>query len=330
LDRRRVILAATCFGAVAAFPAAVAQQQGKVWRVGFLMSRSSSSVKRAGYDAIFLKTLRELGYVEGKNIVVEWRFADGKYDRLPGLAAELVQRKADVIVAWAPPSIQAAKQATSTIPIVMTGAGDPVGSGFVASLSRPGGNITGTSNIAVELSVKYLELLQAVVPRLTRVAVLLNPANPSYGAVLRNVQASAKTAGVKLIPRDARTEIDIDTAFGAATNENASALIVAPDGFFVSRADQIVQLADKHRLPTIYTTREYATVGGLMTYGQNLAEHFRLAAVYVAKILKGAKPGDLPVEQPTKLELVLNIRTARRLGLNVSRDFLARVDEVIE
>jgi putative ABC transport system substrate-binding protein len=211
----------------------------------------------------------------------------------------------------------------------MIGVGDPVGNGFVASLSRPGANVTGISNMTLELSAKYLEVVQAVVPTVARVAVLVNPANPSHNKVLENVQASGK-GRVKIIPVAARTRSEIDAAFTGARKARAEALIVTADGFFVSQAAQIVQLAARHRLPSIYTTREFAEAGGLMSYGQNLAEHFRLAAVYVDKILKGAKPAELPVEQPTKFELVVNIDTAKQLGIRLSRDFLATVDEVIQ
>ena len=327
IRRRQLLLTA---GAILVAPLMGIAQQPGVRRIGFLTGRSRSSVRNSDYDAIFLKSLRELGYVEGKNILIEWRFAEGKFDHLPSLAAELVQLKVDVIVAWAPPSVQAAKQATSTIPIVMMGLGDPVGSGFVASFSRPGGNITGLSNASVELSIKYLELLRAAAPKLTRVAVLLNPGNPTYVDVLNNVQASAKTSGVKVIPVEARTESQIEAAFGAMTRERAGALIIEPDSFFVSQGRQIAELALKHRLPSIYPTREYAEAGGLMTYGQNLAEHFRRAAVYVDKIFKGAKPGDIPVEQPTTFELVINLKTARTLGLTISRELQFRADKLIE
>ena len=330
MDRRRAIAAIGAFGGVMATLMAGAQQERKLWRVGVLMARSRSSVQKAAFDAIFSTSLRKLGYVEGKNILIEWRYAEGKYERLPGLAAELLQLKPDVIVAWAPPSVQAAKQATSTIPIVMVGLGDPVASGFVASLSRPGGNVTGLSNLTVELSVKYLELLQAVAPKLRRVAVLLNPNNPAHTDVLRNVQASAKTSGVRVIPVEARTEAEIEAAFGAMTRSSAGALIIEADSFFVSQVQQIAGLALKHKLPSIYVNRGYAEAGGLMSYGQDLTEIFRRAAIYVDKIFKGAKPGELPVEQATKVELVINHKTAKALGITISKELLLRADEVIE
>ncbi|MGH8700266.1 MAG: ABC transporter substrate-binding protein [Burkholderiales bacterium] len=274
--------------------------------------------------------LRDLGYVEGKNIVIEFRWAEAKYERLPGLAAELVQLKVDVIVAANPPAIQAAQQATTIIPIVMVSSPDPVGARFIASLSRPGGNITGLSNINVDLSGKYLELLRAAVPKLSRVAVLVNPGHPQHPDMLKNIQAAAKTTGVNVSPVQASTASQIEATVGAMTRERAGALIVLPDSFFNTQRRQIAELAAKNRLPSIVSGREFVEAGGLMSYGQNTLERFRRATYYVDKILKGAKPGDLPVEQPTKFELVINMKTAKAIGLAISQDLLFRADRVIE
>ena len=274
--------------------------------------------------------MRELGYVEGKNFMIESRFADGKYERLPALAAELVQLRVDVIVAFGTPPIQAAQRATTTIPIVMVASGDPVASGFVASLSHPGSNLTGLSNIFTDLSSKYLELLRAAVPKLSRVAVLMNPHHPLHAGALKQIQATAKTMRVELPSVEASAAGQIDAAFGVMRRKRAGALIVLADPFFTTQARRIVEIAAKDRLPTIFWTREHVEAGGLMSYGQDLAEHFRRAATYVDKILKGAKPRDLPVEQPTKLELVINRKTAKTLGLNITNELLLRADKVIE
>ncbi|MGH8864410.1 MAG: ABC transporter substrate-binding protein [Burkholderiales bacterium] len=323
------MLIALATGALAAPLASFAQQKPpRVARIGFLGAASASAIPN--WVETLRAGLRDLGYVEGKNIVIEYRWADGKYERLPGLAAELVQLKVDVIVAAGTPAIPAAQQATSAIPIVMVGTGDPVGSGFVASLSRPGGNITGLSNIVVDVSVKYLELLRVAVPKLSRVAVLVNPGHPLHPDLLKNTQATAKTTGVKVLPAEASTTSQIEAAVGAMTRERAGALIVLADPFFYTQAPRIAELAAKNRLPTMFWTRELVEAGGLMSYGQNIAEHFRRAATYVDKILKGTKPADLPVEQPTKLELVINLKTAKAIGLTIPQELLLRADKVIE
>ena len=311
--------------------ASLAQQQPtKVARIGFLAAGSASAPGYARRVEALRAGLRDLGYVEGKNIIIEFRWAEGKYERLPGLAAELVQLKVDVIVAAGTPGIPAAQQATTTIPIVMATTADPVGAGFVASLSRPGGNITGLSNIAVDLSSKYLELLRVAVPKLSRVAVLVNPGHPIHPDMLKNIQAAAKTTGVKVSPLQASTASQIEAAFGAIKRERAGALILLPDQVFLTQARQIAELAAKNRLPTMFWLRELVEAGGLMSYGQNLAEHYRRAATYVDKILKGAKPGDLPVEQSTIFEMVINRKTAKALGLTIPQELLLRADEVIE
>ncbi len=274
--------------------------------------------------------MRELGYVEGKNLVIEWRSADGKYERFPLLAAELVQLKVDVIVTVTPPATSAAQKATTTIPIVMGTTGDPVGNGFIKSLARPGGNITGLTSIVSDLGPKHMEMLLSMVPRLSRVAVLLNPDNLAHIGVLKNVQAAAQRTSLKILPVKARTPQEIENAFSLMTREHAGAVIVAGDGFLTQQRRQIAELAVKNRLPSITGIKEYPETGGLMSYGQNLADQYRRAAVYVDKILKGAKPGDLPVEQPTRLALVINRKTAKALGLTIPQSLLIMADKVIE
>ena len=326
MNSRRKLLVALSAGALAAPLACFAQQQrSKVARIGVLESTSSSANQREALIA----GLRELGYVEGKNMIIEDRWAEGNYERLPGLAAELVQMKVDVIVAGATPAIQAAQRATSTIPIVMVRVGDPVGGGFVASLARPGGNITGLSNLSVDVSSKYLELLRAAVPRLSRVTVLVNPANPIHPDFLKRVQATEKTNSVTISPVEASTASQIEAAFATMTRERAGAVIVLPDPFFASQA-LIAGLAAQHRLPTMFWTRGPVESGALMSYGQNNAEHYYRAATYIDKILKGAKPGDLPVEQPTKIELVINLKTAKAIGLTIPQQLILQADKVIE
>ena len=277
-----------------------------------------------------MRGLRELGYAEGKNIVIEWRFTDGKYERLPGLAAELVRLKVDVIFAAGGPAIGAAQQATTTIPIVFAGVSDPVGLGFVASLARPGGNITGVSNVGVDIIGKNLEFLRAIVPKLSRVALLVNPAGPITPLVLKQLQAAAKTTGVSVSAFEASTTAQIDSAFGSIARARPGALIVARDPFLHEHERQIATLAAKQRLPAIYSFRADVEAGALMSYAANDAEMYRQAARYVDKILKGAKPADLPVEQPMKFELLINRKTAKALGLTISQELLLRADKVIE
>ena len=326
--RRRIVLALGA-GALAAPLASFAQQKpAKVARIGFLAAGSAAGFAR--FVEELRAGLRDLGYVEGKNLIIELRWAEGKYERLPGLAAELVQLKVAVIVAATPPAIKAAQQATTTLPIVMVATPDPVGAGFVASLPRPGGNITGLSTMNVELSSKYLELLRVAVPKLSRVAVLVNPGHPLHPDSLKSIQAAAKTTSVSVSPRQASTASQIEAAFIELTRERTGALIVLPDPLFTTQRRRIAELAVKHRLPTMFSNREYAEAGGLMSYGQNPAEHFLRAATYIDKILKGAKPADLPVEQPTTFELVINLKTAKAIGLTIPQDLLFRADRVIE
>jgi putative ABC transport system substrate-binding protein len=323
--RRKVLIA---LGALALPLVSFAQQKPpKVARIGFLGAASEAGLA-SGAEAL-RAGLRDLGYVEGKNIVIESRWAEGKYERLPGLATELVQLKVDVIVAATTPAVRAVQKVTTTIPIVMVSVGDPVGARFVASLSRPGGNITGLSSLRVATSSKYLELLRVAIPKLSHVAVLVNPSNPTHPNYWKNIQAAAKTIEVNLSPIQAGTASQIEAAFGPIQRERAGALIVLPDPVFLTQAPRITQLAMKNRLPTMFSTRETAEAGGLMSYGQN-PEHVRRAATYVDKILKGAKPADLPVEQPTKFELVINRKTAKAIGLTIPQELLLRADRVIE
>jgi len=310
------------------FPADAQQQATKIPRIGYLATVSLSAIS-ARIEA-FRQGLRELGYVEGKNIVIEWRYAEGKADRLPGLAAELVRLKVDVIVTAGAPATRRAKEATVTIPIVMTNDGDPVGTGFVASLARPGGNITGLSTLAPELSGKQLELLKEIVPRLSRVAVLGTSTRPGNAQSLRETELAAGAFGVKLQYLDVLGPKDIETAFRAASKGRAEAVLVLNSPVLISQRTQIADLAVKSRLPAMYYRREYVEDGGLMSYGVNLSDLDRRAATYVDKILKGAKPADLPVEQPTKFEFVINLKTAKQIGLTIPQSVLYRADKVIK
>ena len=306
---------------------AQAQEPAKVLRIGFL-SGSSPSTSPARREA-FRQGLRELGYVEGKNIVIEQRYAEGKFDRLPALAAELVRLKVDVIVTTGPQATRPAKQATSTIPIVMAQDPDPVGNGFVASLARPGGNITGLATFAPEISGKQLELMKEIVPRLSRVAVFGTSTNPGNAQALREVELAAGAFGVTLQYVDIRDPKDIETAFRAARKDRAEAVLMLPGPVLVLQRAQLADLAVKSRLPTIYPQTEYTEAGGLMYYGANTPDLFRRAAIYVDKILKGAKPADLPVEQPRKFEFIINLKAAKQIDLTIPPNVLAQADKVI-
>jgi putative ABC transport system substrate-binding protein len=328
-NRRKLILAVGA-AAVVAPSGLLAQQQAKVWRVGFLTGRTRSTSLDTDNYGEFPRRLRELGYVEGKNLVIEWRYADGHYDRLPALAAELVRLKVDVIVAGGPPPIIAAQKATSTIPIVFVSSIDPVEAGYVKSLARPGRNITGISNLSGEVSPKQLELLLTMSPKVTRVGVMTNSTNSGNATMLKLVTAAAQKANVKIIPLEAATPEEIDNGFSMLAKQNAGALIVGLDPFFIVQRRQIAELAAKNRLPSIATFREYVEAGGLMGYGQNLAEQYVLVANFVDKILKGAKPHDLPVEQSTKFDVVINRRTAKALGVQVPNAIMMQATKVIE
>ncbi|HKZ07504.1 MAG TPA: ABC transporter substrate-binding protein [Methylomirabilota bacterium] len=314
--------------AVSLVPAA-AQPQEKVPRVGFLGPRTRSN--DAGFTDAFLQGLRDLGWVEGKTIVIEYRWAEGKSDRIPALVAELVRLKVDVIFAGNHAVAVAAKNATRTIPIVMATAADPVGLGLVESLARPGGNVTGlTFSVGTDIAGKWLELLKETVPKVRRVAVLSNPANPSHARAIENVIVAARAVGVQLQLLEARGPNEFDTAFAAMARERAEALLVMLDPFFSFHRARLSDLAAKGRLPAMYGSREHPEAGGLMSYGADFRHNFRRSATYVDKILRGAKPADLPIEQPTKFELVINLKAAKVLGLIIPPSLLLRADHVIE
>ena len=300
----------------------------RVPRVGYL-GNSSASLESDLVDA-FRQGLRELGYIEGRNIVIEYRWADGRYDRFPDLVSDLVRIKADVIVTAGTPGALAAKQATKTIPIVMTVAGDAVGTGLVASLARPGGNVTGSTTIVQELEGKRLELLKEVVPGLSRVATLTNPTNPVNPIVLKQTRLAASTLHLKLEPIvDVKTIAELEQAFATISSARPDGLILIADRFLLAERARIVAFAEKHRLPTMYPYGEMVRDGGLMSYAPSYPDLFRRAASYVDKILKGAKPAELPVEQPNKFELVINLNAARALGLTIPATLLRRADEII-
>jgi len=283
----------------------------------------------APFMAAFHRGLSETGYVEGRNVAIEYRWAEGRYDRLPALAGELVGRKVDVIAAFGPPSARAAKSATSTIPIVF-GSGDPVREGLIAGLARPGGNLTGVSLLTVELMAKRLELLSELVPQAGMIALLVNQNDANAERIIKDVQEAARAKGVQLHVLKAGSESEIDAAFPALVQRQAGGLVVGTDPFFNSRREQLVSLAARHTVPAIYEWREFAAAGGLISYGSSLTSVYRQIGIYTGKILNGAKPADLPVEQPTRFELVVNLNTAKDLGLTVPPSILARADEVIE
>jgi putative ABC transport system substrate-binding protein len=307
---------------------AEAQQPNKIPRIGYL-SGSSLSALAARIEA-FRQGLRELGYVEGKNIAIEWRDAKGNFDRIRELADELVRLKVDVIVSPGPTVTRVVKEATSTIPIVMAQDTDPVGSGFVANLARPGGNITGLATLAPEMGGKQLELLKEIVPRLSRVAVIGNSSNPGDAQAIRETVLTAGSSEVYLRYLDVLDPKDIETAFQAAAKGRADGLFVLGNPTLNAHRKQIVDLAVKHRLPATYARPEFVEDGGLMTYGTSYNDLFRRAAIYVDKILKGAKPADLPVEQPTKFEFIINLNAAKKIGLTIPQKVLARADKVIK
>ena len=304
-----------------------AQQAGKVWRIGSLSPGSSGQSDNL---KIFMQGLNELGYVDGKNIQFERRVADGNLDRLPALAAELVRANVDVILAESSFAVEAARAATKTVPIVMIGVGNAVGSGFVKSISQPGGNITGLTNDSIEVSGKYLEYLRAAVPDLVRVGVLIDPKHPNHPTVLKQVQVTAKAIGASVSTIELRSVSDIDAALRLIQQDRLDALIVPPDPTFPIIYRQITEFAISNRLPTMFGQRRGVEAGGLMGYEPNLTDMYKRAAALVDKILKGGKPADLPVEFPTRFEFIINLKTAKALGMSVPQSLPSRADEVIE
>jgi len=325
--KRRALLIALALGSAGT---ELFGQATKVRRIGFLapLSRSTPESPDVFYDA-FVQGMRELGYVEGRNIVIEWRFADGKFDRLPALAAELVAAKVELVVTHSTPATRALQKATREIPIVFAVLVDPVGSGFASSFGRPGGNITGLSVMDVDPGPKRLELLKAMAPSLSRAAVLVNPDTRVHEGIVKNIQAAGERIGVRVLPIAARTADELDVAFERMERQRL-AVIIADDAFFRSQRRRMAELALRHRVPSIAPWREYVTAGGLISYGQNVADSFRRAATYVDRILKGSKAGDLPIEQPSKIHLAIHRGTAGRLGLMIPGELAILADEVLQ
>jgi putative tryptophan/tyrosine transport system substrate-binding protein len=324
---RRIFLSVLSLGAQSAPHGVAAQSTGKVQRIGYLSSSSSTS----GFHESCRQGLRELGWIEGQNIAIEYRFADGRFDRLPELAAELVQLKVDVIVAQPTPPALAAKNATGTIPIVMISVADPVKLGLIASLARPAGNVTGTSySVDLETFAKGLELLKEAIPKMRRVAVLSNPANPAQTLAINYLKVAAQSLGLQLVLQEARGPDEFYSVFTNIAKERVDALLVVAESVFIVHRARLADLALRTKLPSMHGVRENVQAGALMSYGPSLTYNSRRVATYVDKILKGAKPADLPVEQPTKFELVINVKTAKALGLTIPQSLLLRADEVIQ
>ncbi len=326
MNRRDTMLLLLALGAVPL--AAAAQPRGKVYRIGVL-DTISADLNAANMDA-FRQGLRELGYAEGQNLEIVYRSFDGSSERLPGLASELVRLKVDLILTRGTPAALAAKSATRTIPVVMAASGNPVGLGVVASLGRPGGNVTGLSAQVQDSYAKRVELLKELLPKLARIAALFNMGNPAASPEWKIVEASARSLGIEPQLLDVRRAEDLGRAFDAATKQRAQALVVQIDGLIQANLQTIIERAAKQRLPAIYASREFVDAGGLISYGVSYAHLYRKAASYVDRILKGAKPADLPIEQPTQFELAINLKTAKALGITVPRSLLLRVDKVIE
>jgi putative ABC transport system substrate-binding protein len=330
MNNRRKLIVALGAGTLAVPFGSFAQQPGKVWRVGFLVQAVRPTNLDASFFNAFVQGMRELGYVDGKNLEIHWRFAENRVEQLPSLVADLLRLKVDVIVSSSSTPTRAAQKATTTIPIVMVSVSDPVALGLVKSLARPGGNITGLSNLATDVDTKNLEMLIGMVPKLSRVAVMVNPDNVSRARLLDRFHAVAQKLRITTLPFDARTPQEIEHVFLRISREKIGGLIVTGDSTFHQQLRQIAELAAKYRLPTIAQLREYVEAGGLMSYGANRLDYFRRAATYVDKIFKGAKPGDIPVEQPTLFELYINGKTAKALGLKIPQSLLILTDKVIE
>jgi putative tryptophan/tyrosine transport system substrate-binding protein len=325
VNRRKFLALGTVALPAAALPAWA--QRRTLPRIGFLSLIALEADTRV---PSFVAGLKEFGYVEGKTVAIEWRSAGGDAKRLAGFAQELVRMKVDVIVAVQTQAIEEARRATRTIPIVFAATQDPVGSGYAKSLSRPGGNITGVSSLSAEMSPKQLQLLRSVVPRLTRVALLANPTNSASQAIRTEIQQTAASLGIQITPVGAGKPDEIEPAIATAAAAKSDAVMVLGDSFFVQMRTPIAQAALRHRLPTIFVPRDHVVAGGLMSYGPSIAENYRRTAFYIDRILKGTEPGDLPIEQPSKFELVLNLRTAKTLDLAIGDAVLARFDEIIK
>jgi len=313
-------------GSAVVWPLAARAQQPKVWRIGFLAAVPPTPVMLSALR----DGMRERGYVEGSNLSIDVRWPQGTFEHDPSPVAELINSNVDVIVAWATPAVNAARRATSAIPIVMVGQGDPVGFGFIASLARPGGNITGLTNIAVDLGAKVMELFAELVPGMKRVGVVRNPNNPAVPVVLRETEDAVRKLNMQVEVVDAQTSDEIERAFAQLSAKSADGVVLLPDPTVIEHSRRIAELAQSARLPTAFQRRENVDAGGLFSYGPDLNYQLRQAAFYVDRILKGEKPAELPVQQPTKVELVINLKTARMLGLTVPQSFLVAADEVIE
>jgi putative tryptophan/tyrosine transport system substrate-binding protein len=329
MDRRAFLGTVAVAGTLFAAPLAAEAQQTRVYRIGVLMNKASDPAESRQWQALWLG-LRERGWIEGENILIELREAEGNSSRVPELAADLVRRKVDLIVTRGSLFTGAVKAATSSIPIVFIAHADPVGTGHVASLARPGGNITGLAILQTEVGAKGLELLRSVVPAVTRIAVLWHPGTPSAAPGLKALEEPARRLRLELQPVGARSAAELEGAFAAMARARAQGVLVLATPIFFGERQRLGELAIAHRLPTMFQIREYAEAGGLMSYGADLADLYRRAAIPVDKILKGAKPGDIPIEQPTKFELIINLKTAKALGLTIPPSLLQRADQVIE
>jgi putative ABC transport system substrate-binding protein len=326
MNRREII---TALGSAAAWPAMARAQQPAMPVIGFLGAQSADDDYK-NVTVPLLQSLKETGYVDGQNVSIEYRWAENQYDRLPALAADLVRRHVAVIVANTTPAAVVAKGATSTIPIVFNSGGDPVALGLVASLNRPGGNVTGIAQLAADLAPKRLQLLRELMPKAARFGVLVDPAFPVTQSTIADLQTAARTLGLQLVVVDARTDSDLETAFVSLSQQRVGAVLVSDSAFFGRRMEQLAALAARHALPAIFPYREYALAGCLMSYGSSVGYAYHLVGSYTGRILKGEKPADLPVQQVVKLDLVINLKTAKALGLTIPETLLATADEVIQ